>query len=107
MTVRDELVEVLSGRKSAQTGIALEITMVNFLRKHGPALVEAVRDAASRVVVTRDSTGEIVAVTRQDDDGRILKVIAEKFTEKQRLAHQLDHALTIIAIDQARAEGGE
>lgn len=65
------------------------------------------RDAQSHVVVTRDSTGEIVAVTRQDDEGRILKVIAEKLSEEQRHAHQLEHALTIIAIGQARAEGGE
>lgn len=29
------------------------------------------------VVVTRNQAGQIVAVTRQDEEGRILKVIAE------------------------------
>jgi hypothetical protein len=30
------------------------------------------------VVVTRDESGNIVAVTRQDDEGQILSVIAER-----------------------------
>lgn len=29
------------------------------------------------IVVTKNQTGQIVAVTRQDEEGRILKVIAE------------------------------
>jgi hypothetical protein len=29
------------------------------------------------IVVTKTMTGEILAVTRQDDEGRILRVIAE------------------------------
>lgn len=77
-----------------------------FLRTHGTALLEAVRDAKSHVVVTRDSTGEIVAVTRQDDEGRILGVIAEKFTDDERHAFAVEAFVTQKAIDQARAEGG-
>lgn len=38
--------------------------------------------SGSEVVVTRDSTGDIVAVTRQDEEGKILSVIAEKDEKK-------------------------
>jgi hypothetical protein len=85
---------------------AFETAAENFVIEHGPALVEAVRDAGSHVVVTRDSSGEIVAVTRQDDEGRILEVIAEKFTEEERHAFAVEMFVTQKAIDQARAEGG-
>ena len=45
MNLRHELEIVLRGDVSAATGVALQITMANFLRDHGPALLEAVRDA--------------------------------------------------------------
>ena len=37
----------------------------------------AARQPVGHVVVTRDENGTIVAVTRQDDEGNILQVIAE------------------------------
>jgi hypothetical protein len=41
------------------------------------AAPQAWRPDIGEVVVTRNDAGEIVAVTRQDDEGRILSVIAE------------------------------
>lgn len=65
-------------------------------------------DEAGHVVVTRDSSGEIVAVTRQDDDGQILSVIAEKFTDDERRNFAAEHALTNMSVQAALAErGGE
>lgn len=41
------------------------------------AAIDADRQRRGEVVVTKDDTGAIVAVTRQDEEGRILSVIAE------------------------------
>lgn len=45
------------------------------------AVATAARDAFGTVVLTRDPrTDELVAVTRQDDDGRVLSVIWQRGT---------------------------
>ncbi len=41
------------------------------------AIRAATTAPAGEVVVTKNSTGQIVAVTRQDEEGRVLKVIAQ------------------------------
>lgn len=63
-------------------------------------------DEAGHVVVTRDSTGEIVAVTRQDDEGRILSVIDEKLTDEQRRKFTAEYALTHMSVQAAMAARG-
>lgn len=42
-----------------------------------PAIIAALTPPEGHVVVTRNEAGQAVAVTRQDDEGRILSVIAE------------------------------
>ena len=42
-----------------------------------PAIIAALTPPEGHVVVTRNEAGQAVAVTRQDDEGRILPVIAE------------------------------
>ncbi len=47
------------------------------------------QDPRGEVVVTKKPNGEIVAVTRQDDDGNILSVIAERGEVPQSVANEL------------------
>ncbi len=42
-----------------------------------PAIIAALTPPEGHVVVTRNEAGQAMAVTRQDDEGRILSVIAE------------------------------
>lgn len=46
-------------------------------------LAEIARLKHGEVVVTKNEAGQIVAVTRQDDDGKILSVIAESSSCEQ------------------------
>lgn len=48
-----------------------------FRRDEVAALIRKALEANGRVVLTR-SEGELVAVTRQDDEGRILSIIWQK-----------------------------
>lgn len=112
MTLRDELERVLGLLKGAcvsDTRAAWEefdSETTDFLRDHGPALLEALDKDATHVVVTRDKCGEIVAVTRQDDEGRVVAVIAEKLTDAERAEHIAEYERVVEAIDRARG-GGE
>lgn len=74
-----------------------------------PAL-EADRKRRGEVVVTKTPEGEIVAVTRQDDEGRILSVIAE--ADRQRSGELKDtpsdadlHRLAYDHCDETDASG--
>lgn len=49
----------------------------------GQRLTEADRQRQGEVVVTKTPEGEIIAVTRQDDEGKILSVIAEADRERR------------------------
>lgn len=57
--------ELMAGRASWPNQMALN------------AIVAALTQPEGHVVVTRNEAGQAVAVTRQDDEGRILSVIAE------------------------------
>lgn len=54
---------------------------------------------AGEVVVTRDESGEIVAVTRQDEDGQILSVIATRLSNQ----HKVMKRGIADAVSQAKA----
>ena len=60
------------------------------------ALAAQPAEPVGDVVVTRNDAGEIVAVTRQDDEGRILSVIAEAQPAPSHRApsHRLSDART-------------
>lgn len=49
------------------------------------ALLEASAQQGE-IVITKNEAGQIVAVTRQDEEGRILDVIAEAFTQREQPA---------------------
>ena len=49
------------------------------------AVIDADRALRGEVVVTKNDAGQIVAVTRQDDEGRILSVVAESAPWAQRV----------------------
>ena len=64
----------------------------------------AAMDSRGDVVVTRDSWGEIVAVTRQDSEGRIFSVIAEKFTAQEEHDHWIKVSRIHAAIKKEKGE---
>lgn len=53
------------------------------IRAYALAAIEAYRKRKGEVVVTKTPEGEIIAVTRQDDEGRILSVIAEADSKRR------------------------
>lgn len=86
------LVEGLGGTvttREAMAAIIAALTLADKFEAQADAAIEAAQIAQRRadrsaltppegyVVVTRNEAGQAVAVTRQDDDGRILSVIAE------------------------------
>lgn len=65
--------------------------------------IEAERKRQGEVVVTKTPEGEIIAVTRQDDEGKILSVIVE--ADRKRRGEPESNLLTkfFAALDQATA----
>ncbi|WP_442256128.1 hypothetical protein ACS0OT_07255 [Stenotrophomonas maltophilia group sp. RY12688] len=75
--------------REAMAAIIAALTLADKFEAQADAAIEAAQIAQRRadrsaltppegyVVVTRNEAGQAVAVTRQDDDGRILSVIAE------------------------------
>lgn len=63
------------------------------IRRRFAAVRHSQEPQMSTVVVTRDATGAIVAVTRQDAEGRVLEVIAEAqpATDAQQVAWVAAH----------------
>lgn len=55
------------------------VPMRDTVRVHVNGLMGEIK---GEVVVTRTEDGEIVAVTRQDDEGRILEIIAESTRQR-------------------------
>jgi hypothetical protein len=49
------------------------------------ALIKANQESVGEVVLTKRMNGELVAVTRQDEEGQILKIIWEKSSRKPSL----------------------
>lgn len=63
------------------------------------AIMNAIKSSEGHVVVTRNEAGQAVAVTRQDDDGRILSVIAEfeapeGYVDREDLLAHMDRAFS-------------
>lgn len=57
------------------------------------SLIAALLEASTQrgeVVVTKTEAGQIIAVTRQDEEGRILEVIAEASTQREQPAAKPD-----------------
>ncbi|MDA5337845.1 hypothetical protein LRM36_05380 [Stenotrophomonas maltophilia] len=72
---RELLAAEFKGAYLLQQDILLDRTFA-----HDPAIraiIAALTPSDGHVVVTRNEAGQAVAVTRQDDEGRILSVIAE------------------------------
>lgn len=59
------------------------------------ALYTAPRLPAGEVVITKNEHGNIVAVTRQDDDGRVLEVIAESDTSTPVAVPEMTDAMAL------------
>lgn len=59
------------------------------------------------IVITRNATGEIVMVSRQDEDGEIQDVIATAYNDEEREAHMREADATTQAVAKAMATNGE
>lgn len=58
------------------------------------------------VVITRDCIGEIICVSRQDDEGRFLEVIGEKLSESEQYTHMREYWLTHETLLACKQEAG-
>lgn len=60
------------------------------MEAYAHAAIEADRKRKGEVVVTKTPEGEIIAVTRQDDEGRILSVIAEADSKRRGISNECE-----------------
>jgi hypothetical protein len=88
---------VASLRAKFTSGNSIPVERSSITREEFEALTRS-------VVVTHDSTGEIVAVSRQDDEGRILEVISEGLTKEEKVAHQQEHQRVVEAVEACKLE---
>lgn len=86
-------------------GKARPLTTANIFRAMRALLAAAPRPPAARelgeVVITKNEAGAIVAVTRQDEEGRILSVLAESAVQEREPLDQVAAMKLGMAADDA------
>jgi hypothetical protein len=58
----------------------------------------------NNIVITRNAEGEIVMVSRQDEDGEVQDVIAAAYTDGEREAYQARQQLMALDVGEAKRE---
>lgn len=100
--VEQELFDMAAGKKPMPDAAKLRELAV---RLGDPKARPEAAAPAGEVVVTKNSTGQIVAVTRQDEEGRVLSVIAQSEVATAPAGGVTDVAAFVQAVEYARDHG--
>jgi hypothetical protein len=84
-TVLEQALEALMKYSRAGVGNSTDFVLQAEAAYSGQQVIAALKEAIKQgeIVVTKDDSGAIVCVTRQDEEGQILSVIAESTIKQQ------------------------